>query len=51
VLLAHLSRENNFPEMAIQTIKNILEENKYCIGAELQLDTIQRDEIDAAHEI
>ena len=32
VLLAHLSKENNFPEMAYQTVKNILEEADFYIG-------------------
>ncbi|MEG1583422.1 MAG: MBL fold metallo-hydrolase [Anaerovorax sp.] len=45
VLLAHLSRENNFPEMAYQTIKNILEEENYYIGKDIQLNTILRDEV------
>jgi phosphoribosyl 1,2-cyclic phosphodiesterase len=51
VLLAHLSRENNFPEMAMQTIKNILEESKYCIGADVHIDTIPRDGPGPLYEI
>ena len=47
ILLAHLSRENNFPEMAYQTVKNILEEENYHIGKQLLLSTIVRDEISA----
>src|SRR5690554_5369682 len=31
VLLAHLSRENNFPELAYQTVYNILSENRIKI--------------------
>ncbi|MDR3296593.1 MAG: MBL fold metallo-hydrolase [Clostridiales Family XIII bacterium] len=50
VLLAHLSRENNFPEMALQTIRNILEEKKYYIGRDLRLDTMARDEIGPVYE-
>lgn len=34
VLLGHLSQENNFPELAYQTVKNILSEN----GIELERD-------------
>lgn len=45
VLLAHMSRENNFPAMAYQTVKNILEESNYYIGRHLELSTIGRDEI------
>ncbi|MBQ9972499.1 MAG: MBL fold metallo-hydrolase [Firmicutes bacterium] len=43
VILAHLSKENNFPEMAYQTVKNALEENDIYIGRELTLDIIERD--------
>ena len=51
VLLAHLSRENNFPEMAYQTVKNILEEADYYIGKHLKLNTIIRDEVSLIYEI
>jgi phosphoribosyl 1,2-cyclic phosphodiesterase len=51
VLLAHLSRENNFPETALQTIRNILEEHRYFAGADLHLDAIPRDEIGLLYEI
>lgn len=51
VLLAHLSRENNFPEMAYQTVKNILEEADFYIGKHLQLNTIMRDEVSLVYEI
>ncbi len=43
VLLAHLSHENNFPEMAYQTIKNILEEEKYYIGKDIYIHTAFRE--------
>jgi phosphoribosyl 1,2-cyclic phosphodiesterase len=51
VLLAHLSRENNFPEMAYQTVKNILEESDFYIGKHLKLNTIMRDEVSLIYEI
>jgi len=51
VLLAHLSRENNFPEMAYQTVKNVLEEAEYYIGRHLELGTIVRDEISLVYEV
>ena len=35
VLLAHLSKENNFPELAYETVKNIVEENKIKVGETL----------------
>lgn len=50
VLLAHLSKENNFPEMAYQTIKNILEEENYHIGKDIQLNTILRDEVSCIYQ-
>lgn len=51
VCLAHLSRENNFPEMAYQTVKNILEDADYYIGNEVQLITLQRDGISGMCEL
>ena len=51
VLLAHLSKENNFPEMAYQTIKNILEESDFYIGKHIKLTTIIRDEVSLIYEI
>jgi phosphoribosyl 1,2-cyclic phosphodiesterase len=51
ILLAHLSRENNFPEMAYQTVKNILEEENYYIGTHIELNTIVRDEISMTYQV
>lgn len=51
VLLAHLSRENNFPEMAYQTVKNILEEESYYIGKHIELSTIIRDEVSLVYQV
>jgi len=51
ILLAHLSRENNFPEMAYQTVKNILEEADYYIGKHVKLNTILRDEVSIVYQI
>jgi phosphoribosyl 1,2-cyclic phosphodiesterase len=51
VLLAHLSRENNFPEMAYQTIKNLLEEKNYYIDTNICLNIIARDEMSALYTI
>jgi len=38
VLLAHLSRENNFPELAMITIKNILKNHGINIGSDISID-------------
>lgn len=51
VLLAHLSRENNFPEMAYQTVKNLLEESDYYIGENLKVNIIKRDEMSAVYTV
>jgi phosphoribosyl 1,2-cyclic phosphodiesterase len=51
ILLAHLSRENNFPEMAYQTVKNILEEEAYLIGDRIEVATIVRDEVSAVFQV
>lgn len=51
VLLAHLSKENNFPEMAYQTIKNILEEEHYYVGKQIQLATLLRDEVSEVYTV
>jgi phosphoribosyl 1,2-cyclic phosphodiesterase len=42
-LLGHLSRENNFPELAYQTVCNALEENRIRIGKDVLLDIALRD--------
>ena len=44
VLLAHLSKENNFPEMALQTMSNILGAGGFTAGGDLQLRVLSRTE-------
>ena len=39
-LLAHLSKENNFPELALQTVRNIMEENDIRVGKDVFIDII-----------
>ncbi len=51
VLLAHLSKENNFPLMAYQTVKNILEERDYYIGRHIEVNMIVRDEISFVYHL
>ena len=41
----------HFPEMAYQTVKNILEDADYYIGNEVQLITLQRDGISGMCEL
>ena len=42
VLLAHLSKENNFPEMALATMENILQENGFTAGKETRIAVLDR---------
>jgi len=51
VILAHLSRENNFPEMAYQTVKNILERAGCCIGKNLFLEVADRESAGPFYEV
>jgi len=51
VLLAHLSRDNNDPETAEQTVINILEENNWENGRDVYVKSIKRDEISMIYEI
>ena len=51
VLLAHLSRENNFPEMAYLTVKNRLAEKDFYIGAGFLLSIIARDEMSLVYTL
>jgi len=43
VLLAHLSKENNFPELAYQTVANILNEKGINISKDIGLGLTYRD--------
>ena len=43
VLLAHLSRENNYPQLAYQTVVNILSSNDIQVGKDIQVDMTYRD--------
>ena len=45
IILAHLSKENNFPEMAYLTVKNRLAEMDFYIGAGLRLNIIPRNDM------
>lgn len=49
VILAHLSKENNFPELAMMTVKNILEINKISIGEDIIIDLAHRDKVSSIY--
>jgi phosphoribosyl 1,2-cyclic phosphodiesterase len=42
-LLGHLSRENNFPQLAYQTVYNALESRKIKVGKDVLLDVADRE--------
>lgn len=44
-LLGHLSRENNFPELAYETACNFLREKKIEAGKDVMLDVVRRDRV------
>lgn len=50
-LLGHLSRENNFPELAYQTVCNALQERKILAGTDILLDVALRDKVGKIIEI
>ena len=51
ILLAHLSRENNFPALAFETSNSILTENGMKIGNDVNLDVLMRDDISKLYKI
>jgi len=51
ILLGHLSRENNFPELAYQTVKNILEDSKIKVGVDVNIDLTYRDKVSRFYKI
>jgi phosphoribosyl 1,2-cyclic phosphodiesterase len=50
-LLGHLSRENNFPELAYQTVYNVLSENDISVGKDIMLSVALRDRVGAVVEV
>ena len=45
ILLAHLSKENNFPEMALMTMNNTLELSGISLNKEVIVEPLPRTEI------
>ena len=43
IILGHLSKTNNFPELAYQSVVNILKENYIEIGKDISLNLARRD--------
>ena len=50
-LLGHLSKENNFPELAYQTVRSVLCEKCVNAGADITLDVALRDRASRVIEI
>lgn len=44
ILLSHLSKENNSPEMAMISVKSYLEDEGIYLGGDLNIDVLLRDE-------
>jgi len=51
ILLAHLSKENNFPELAYETSKGILAQNDIIVGQDVKLDVLLREEISDIYNV
>ena len=51
ILLAHLSKENNFPELAYETSKRILTQNNIIVGQDVKLDVLLREEISDIYNV
>ena len=45
------SKENNFPELAYATTKNVLTKNEMIIGKDLTLDVLSRDKVSKVYEL
>ena len=51
ILLAHLSKENNFPELAYETSKGILSENNIKVGKDVNLNVLLREELSELYAV
>ncbi|HOK48646.1 MAG TPA: MBL fold metallo-hydrolase [Sedimentibacter sp.] len=51
VLLGHLSKENNFPELAYKTVESILVENSIDVNPGVCLDLTYRDRASKVYEV
>lgn len=51
VLLGHLSKENNFPELAYETVKGILEQKQVKINCDIRLELAPRSSVSRCYDI
>lgn len=45
IILGHLSKENNFPDLAYETVKSVLMLEGYVVDRDVQLDLTYRDRV------
>ena len=50
-VLGHLSHENNFPELAYQTVSQVLDAHGAAVGEDLDLDVAPREGPGSIHEL
>ncbi len=51
VLLGHLSKENNFPELAYETVRQVVENSNIEVGVDLKIDMTYRDRVSRLYKI
>ena len=51
ILLAHLSKENNSPEMAMISVKSYLQENGIYLGGDLDMKVLMRDKASEVYKL
>lgn len=51
ILLGHISKENNFPELAYETVKGVLAANQIEVGVDVNVDMTYRDRISRLYKI
>lgn len=51
ILLGHISKENNHPELAYETVRACLEEGGIEIGTDVQLDMTYRDRVSRLYQL
>jgi phosphoribosyl 1,2-cyclic phosphodiesterase len=51
VLLGHLSKENNFPELAYETVRQVVENSQIQVGVDLNIDMTYRDRVSRLYKI
>lgn len=51
ILLAHLSKENNHPELAYETVKEIVEKDGIRVGVDINIDLTYRDRVGKIYKI